>query len=144
MRRKTLDEAGVIAKFGVPPASIPDWLALVGDSADGYPGIPRWGAVSAAALLAAYGRLDAIPEDPGAWTVKVRGAQVLADTLCAQRNDALLFRRLATLRTDVPLPESLDDLRWRGPDEPALAALAARLADRDVIERARKVAASRT
>ena len=144
MRRKMLDEAGVIAKFGVPPASIPDWLALVGDNADGYPGIPRWGATSAAALLAAYGRLDAIPDDPSTWSVKVRGAPALADALGAQRDNALLFRRLATLRTDVPLPESLDDLCWRGPDEPALAALAERLADRDVLERARKVAATRT
>ena len=143
MRRKTLDEAGVIAKFGVSVSSIPDWLALVGDSADGYPGIPRWGAKSASTVLGAYGRLERIPDDPATWSVKVRGASALADSLRAHRDDVLLFRRLATLRTDVPLTESLDDLRWRGPDEGALAALAARIADGGVLERARRVAAAR-
>jgi 5'-3' exonuclease len=139
-RRTTRDEAGVIERFGVPPRAIADWLALVGDSADGYPGIPRWGATSAGAVLGAYGRIEAIPADPQTWTVKVRGAAALAASLDAHRDDALLFRRLATLRTDVPLAESLDDLRWRGPDDGALAALTARLGDRDVLERARRIA----
>jgi 5'-3' exonuclease len=142
-RKTSRDEAGVIARFGVPPSAIADWLALVGDSADGYPGIPRWGATSAAALLAAYGRIEHIPDDPREWTVKVRGAAALAESLRAHRDDALLFRRLATLRTDVPLAESLDDLRWRGPDERALAQLAAQIGDREVLERARRTAAGK-
>ena len=96
------------------PASIPDWLALVGDSADGFPGVPRWGAKSAAAVLGEYEHLEAIPDDPRAWSVKVRGADALAARLREHRDDSLLFRRLATLRADVPLQESLDDLRWRG------------------------------
>jgi 5'-3' exonuclease len=114
MRRRTLDEAGVVEKFGVPPASIPDWLALVGDTADGYPGIPGWGAKSAAAVIARYGRIEDIPHDPMQWDVKVRGAAALSTTLEAQREDALLFKRLATLRTDVPLPETIDQLQWMG------------------------------
>jgi 5'-3' exonuclease len=123
MRRKTLDAAGVEAKFGVPPESIPDWLALVGDSSDGYPGVPRWGAKSAAAVLGEYGKLERIPDEPREWTVQVRGAAALARNLRERRVEAELYRRLATLRTDVPLAESLDDLRWRGPDSAALAAL---------------------
>jgi 5'-3' exonuclease len=107
-----LDEAGVVAKFGVPPAAIPDYLALVGDSADGYPGIPRWGAKSAAALLSVYGKIEAIPDDHRTWSVQVRGAQALAESLSTRREEAALFRTLAVLRTDVPLTESLDDLRW--------------------------------
>jgi 5'-3' exonuclease len=114
IRRTTLDEDGVRAKFGVGPKSIPDWLALVGDSADGFPGVPRWGAKSASTVLGEYGHLEAIPDDPRAWSVKVRGADALAASLREHRGDALLFRRLATLRADVPLQESLDDLRWRG------------------------------
>jgi 5'-3' exonuclease len=107
-----LDEAGVVAKFGVPPAVIPDYLALVGDSADGYPGIPKWGAKSAAALLSVYGSIAAIPDDPKRWSIKVRGADALAASLAARREEAALFRTLATLRTDVPLTETLDDLHW--------------------------------
>jgi 5'-3' exonuclease len=114
MRRRVLDEAGVVAKFGVPPASIPDWLALVGDSADGYPGVPRWGEKSATALLSVYGHLEAIPDRESEWRATVRGAAALAASLREHRDDALLFRRLATLRTDVPLTESLGDLEWRG------------------------------
>ena len=119
-RRKeiVLDEEGVIAKFGVRPGSIPDYLALLGDSADGIPGIPRWGAASASALLSAYGNLEAIPEDPDEWSVKVRGAKALANNLNDMRAEALLYKKLATLRTDVPLSESLDDLRWRGLPDP--------------------------
>jgi 5'-3' exonuclease len=121
-QRRLMDEDGVREKFGVGPGSIPDWLALVGDSADGYPGIPRWGAKAASALLARYGRLEDIPDDPRRWDVAVRGAMALAESLRGRREEAALYRVLATLRTDVPLPESLDDLRWRGPGEelPAL------------------------
>jgi 5'-3' exonuclease len=126
-RTRTIrDEAGVIAKFGVPPASIPDYLALVGDAADGYPGLPGWGAKSAAALLAKFGHLESIPEDWHTWSVNAASPARLAKTLAAEHELALLFRNLATLRTDVPLPESVDDLRWQGPT-PAFAALAAQL-----------------
>jgi 5'-3' exonuclease len=140
MRRKTLDEQGVHAKFGVAPASIPDWLALVGDSADGYPGIPRWGAKSAATVLAEYSHLEAIPAAAADWRVAVRGAEALAANLAAHGEDALLFRQLATLRTDVPLTESLAALRWRGPDERALAALAEDWRDTALVDRASDVA----
>ncbi len=110
-----LDAAAVRAKYGVGPASIPDLLALVGDDADGIPGLPRWGMKSAATVLAHYQHLEAIPDDVANWAVPVRGAAALALALQAQRDDALLYRRLATLRTDVPLSEAVDDLRWRGP-----------------------------
>lgn len=115
MRKKWLNEAGVHDKFGVAPASIPDYLALVGDSADGIPGIAKWGAKSTATVLAHYGHLDAIPDDAETWAVKVRGAKGLAENLAAQREDAELYRTLATLRRDVPLGVELDDLRWKGP-----------------------------
>ena len=113
-RRITYDEAGVREKFGVSPASIPDWLALVGDAADGYPGLPGWGAKSAATVLARWTHLDAIPPDPAAWEMSPRGAERLAATLTSHKEKALLFRRLATLRRDVPLAQTLEDLRWRG------------------------------
>jgi 5'-3' exonuclease len=141
LRKKQRDEAGVIERFGVTPSSIPDWLALVGDSADGYPGIPRWGETSASAVLAVYGRLEEIPDDASTWSVKVRGAAALAASLREHIEDALLFRRLATLRTDVPLAESLDDLRWRGPDASGLARLLLVTEDRELEERVRHVAA---
>ncbi len=129
-RRKTLlGEAGVIEKFGVPPSLIPDYLALVGDSADGIPGIPRWGAKSSGAMLSAHGGLEHIPADPADWKVKVRGAAALATSLNGLREEAALYKRLATLRTDVPLQETLEDLRWRGPDEAAFAQLQKRLGD---------------
>jgi 5'-3' exonuclease len=140
MRRKTLDERGVHAKFGVAPASIPDWLALVGDSADGYPGIPRWGAKSAATVLAEYSHLEAIPPAAADWRLAVRGAEALAASLAAHGEDARLFRELATLRTDVPLTESLAALRWRGPDARALAAFAEEWRDASLVERASQVA----
>ena len=140
LRRKRLDERGVFEKFGVFPKSIPDWLALVGDSADGYPGVPRWGAKSAAAVLAVYCHLEAIPADAAAWRVPVRGAPALAASLAAHGADAFLFRQLATLRQDVPLAESLDDLRWRGPDVSALTALAATWGDDEIVERALRFA----
>ena len=120
-RRKNAitDAAGVVAKFGVPPSAIPDYLALVGDAADGIPGIPRWGARSAAAVLARYGSIDAIPADAADWDIKVRGGANLANALSAQYDDAILYRRLATLRADVPLPETEpDQLRWRGVRQP--------------------------
>src|SRR5262249_38098557 len=108
------NEEGVLAKWGVPPASIPDWLALVGDTADGYPGLPGWGKKTASTVLAAHGTIEAIPDDPAAWRLNVGGASALAATLAAQRDDALLFKRLATLRLDAPVTESLDDLAWCG------------------------------
>jgi len=122
-RRVDRDEAGVLARFGVRPASIPDWLALVGDTADGIPGIQGWGEKSAAAVLARYARLEAIPDDPALWQVAVRGRQRLAAALAAQRPQAELYRRLATLRTDVPLAGELDDLAWRGARRAELTAL---------------------
>ena len=135
LRRRLLDEPGVVAKFGVAPASIADWLALVGDSADGYPGVPRWGAKSAAAVLAMYGRIDAIPDDARWWRVPVRGAAALAESLRAHRTEAALYRRLATLRTDVPLGETIDDLRWRGARRDELTALCREIGDEGFLER---------
>jgi 5'-3' exonuclease len=122
-----LDEPAVIAKHGVAPASIPDLLALVGDTADGIPGLPGWGKSSAAKVLAVYGHIEAIPDDHRTWTVAVRGADRLATSLRAQRDDALLYRTLATLRTDCPITCELDALAWRGPDAAALASLCGEL-----------------
>lgn len=116
-KRELRDEAGVVAKFGVLPASIPDYLALVGDTADGYPGLPGWGAKSTAAVLAKYGHLEAIPQHGTNWLVRVANAGGLAQTLHERYAEAELFRRLATLRTDIPLFDSVDELRWKGPTE---------------------------
>jgi 5'-3' exonuclease len=124
--RAIMDEAGVVKKFGVPPASIPDYLALVGDAADGYPGLPGWGAKSTAAVLARYGHLELIPADWRQWGVNAANPGALASTLAASRDHAFLFRTLATLRTDVTLFDDVDDLRWTGPT-PAFLALAERL-----------------
>jgi len=110
-----MDEAGVVQKFGVPPASIPDYLALVGDSADGYPGLKGWGAKSSAAVLARFRHLEAIPAESKDWFVNAANAGSLAATLVRDREQALLFRTLATLRTDIPLFENVDELRWAGP-----------------------------
>jgi len=123
-RRAVIDEEGVIAKFGVSPASIPDWLALVGDSADGFPGLPGWGAKTAAAVLAVYGHIADIPDAPGQWQVSVRGAPKLAETLARGREAAELFLDLATLRIDPSLLGSVGELAWHGPtgEFPAVAA----------------------
>jgi 5'-3' exonuclease len=114
-RRTVRDEPGIVEKFGVSPASIPDYLALVGDAADGYPGLAGWGAKSAAAVLAKYGRLEAIPDDWRTWGVNAASPASLAGTLARDRDRAFLFRDLATLRCDIPLFESVDDLEWTGP-----------------------------
>jgi 5'-3' exonuclease len=127
------DEAGVIEKFGVSPESIPDYLALVGDSADGYPGLPGWGAKSTAAVLARFAHLESIPADWREWRVNAANPSVLARTLSREREHAFLFRTLATLRTDIALFADVDDLAWSGPT-PAFDALAARL-DAAVTER---------
>jgi 5'-3' exonuclease len=125
-RARTLrDEAGVVAKFGVPPVSIPDYLALVGDAADGFPGLPGWGAKSAAAVLARFVHLEQIPADWRAWDVNAARPSMLAAALDAQRARALLFRDLATLRSHLPLFAGVDELLWRGPT-PAFAELGTR------------------
>ncbi len=136
------DEAGVRDKFGVPPASIPDWLALVGDSADGYPGLPGWGAKSAATVLARYHHLEDIPTPAADWDVAVRGAARLAATLAAQRASARLFRALATLRTDAPIGADVDALRWTGP-RADFAPWSARLGAPALGERAARLAVAR-
>jgi 5'-3' exonuclease len=136
-RRRVLDEAGVAAKFGVAPSAIPDWLALVGDDADGIPGLPLWGAKSSAALLARYGRIEAIPDDSVGWDVPVRGAAELAAVLRDRRQDAGLYKTLATLRTDVALPEELPDLAWLGADRDELLALCGEIGEDQAFERVR-------
>ena len=119
-----MDEEGVMKKFGVQPESIPDYLALVGDAADGYPGLPGWGAKSTAAVLAKFKHLENVPADPREWRVNAANSSTLARTLIEQRDRAYLFRDLATLRTDIPVFDSVEELRWTGPGErfPALAA----------------------
>jgi len=139
-KRAVVDEAGVVAKFGVPPTSIPDWLALVGDTADGFPGLPGWGAKTAAAVLAAHGHLADIPDAPGQWLVTVRGSTTLAATLAAGREAAELFLELATLRIDRTLLGSVEELRWTGPT-PGFAALARDLGAPQLAERASAIAA---
>lgn len=133
-RDVVLDEAGVVRKFGVPPASIPDWLALVGDSADGFPGIAGWGAKSAAAVLARFGHIAAIPDDPAQLALPAARATRLVESLRAGREDAELFLRLATLRLDVPLEEEVADLEWRGV-LPGFAGLCAALSDESLARR---------
>jgi 5'-3' exonuclease len=144
-RRKgvELDEAGVTAKFGVPPASIPDYLALVGDAADGFPGLPGWGAKSAAAVLARYGHLEAIPADVADWDgTGVRGAGKLAVTLRDNLELALLFRRIATLELDADVLDDVGELAWPGPS-PALAAVADAIDAPGLLQRARREAERR-
>ena len=139
---KEYDEAGVVAKFGVPPELIPDWLALVGDSADGYPGLPGWGAKTAAAVLSAQGHLDAIPDAAGQWEVTVRGAPKLAAVLAQGREAANLFLDLATLRVDRSLLGSVGELAWSGP-APAFRTVAERLGAPQLADRAAAVARRR-
>jgi 5'-3' exonuclease len=134
-REIVLDSDGVREKFGVWPESIPDYLALVGDAADGIPGIARWGAKSASTVLGKLLHLENISDDHEQWGVKVRGGAALAHNLSEQRDDAILYRTLATLRTDVPIEESLDDLRWKGPNRPALEALCEELGERTLLDR---------
>ena len=124
--RVTLDETGIVQKYGVPPGSIPDYLALVGDSADGYPGLKGWGAKSSAAVLGKFGHLEAIPKDWREWKVNAARAGALADTLRRDWDNALLFRKLATLRTDIQLFGDVEELRWKGP-KPEFEAMAAEL-----------------
>lgn len=135
IRDKELDQPGVVEKFGVEAASIPDYLALVGDTADGIPGVARWGAKSAGAVLSCYKHLEAIPTHAADWAVKVRGADALAQKLAEHREAAFLYRRLATLRADVPLSESVNDLAYRGVDPTALPLLCARLGEPELAQR---------
>jgi 5'-3' exonuclease len=123
--RIIFDEVGVMQKFGVPPASIPDYLALVGDASDGYPGLSGWGAKSTAAVLAKFGHIESIPADWREWHVNAASASALAHTLLEQHDQALLFRTLATLRTDIVLFDDVEQLRWNGPT-PSFAAIGAR------------------
>jgi 5'-3' exonuclease len=133
-RKQTLDQAGVVAKFGVEPKQIPDFLALVGDTSDGYPGLPGFGAKGAAAIVRAFGSIEQIPLDVTTWPKELRGAARLAATFAESRDAALLFKKLATLRADAPIPESLDDLRWRGP-RPELEAFCKALGSTDILAR---------
>jgi 5'-3' exonuclease len=126
---KSLDEEGVVAKFGVRPASIPDYLALVGDVADGIPGVPRWGAKAASTLLARFGHVEHIPDDPRVWDVTARGKEALARSLVEHRREVELYRRLATLRLDVPLSETVDDLAFQGAPRDELLAICAEIGD---------------
>jgi 5'-3' exonuclease len=145
-RRKgvVFDAAGVEGRLGVQPASIPDLLALVGDSADGFPGLPGWGAKSAAAVLRRWGHLEGIPADPTTWDAGVRGAAKLNAVLREQFELALLFRRIATVETDAPVSETVDELRWTGPPDPAaFAELCAVLDAPRLAERATRLAAAR-
>ena len=137
-KRETRDEPGVVARFGVGPESIPDYLALVGDSADGFPGVRGWGEKASGAVLGKYLHLEKIPADCRQWNVPVRGAARLAAALEEHRDLAMLFRTLATLRTDVPVFETLDELRWRGPD-PGFESIARSLGVNTLWERARRI-----
>jgi 5'-3' exonuclease len=135
MRQKTYDEGGITEKLGVPPRLVPDFLALTGDAADGIPGIPRFGEKSAAKVLNAFGSLDAIPLDEAAWgSIDVRGKKTLIDNLASRLDDARLYQTLATLREDVPLKESIDDLRFTGPS-PDLEAFLVEIGDVKAKER---------
>ena len=140
--RQVFDEAGIVAKFGVGPGSIPDYLALVGDSADGYPGLAGWGAKSAAAVLACWPRFEEFPADCGAWGVDVRNVERLCRTFRAESELAYLFRDLATLRTDAPLFDSTEALRWTGPTR-AFEEVARQLEQPELAERAARAARRR-
>ena len=138
MRRRVRDEAGVREKFGVAPASIPDWLALVGDDADGIPGLPRWGARSSSLVLAHYAHLERIPDDVSQWKIAVPGAASLAASLREHREAAMLYRQLATLRVDVPLLEDPEGWRWQGARRDELAPLCEEIGDESIVERVGK------
>ncbi len=140
-RETTRDEAGVVAKFGVKPESIPDWLGLVGDSADGYPGVTGWGEKGAATVLAHYPHLEQIPREWQAWHPSIKRAKGLCESLFNSWKEALLFRDLATLRKDVPVFDSLDELRWKGAT-PEFEKWGERLRAKGLVERARKAAAN--
>ena len=137
-RKLFFDQEAVRLKFGVEPESIPDYLGLVGDTADGIPGIAGWGAKSTAIVLSEYGHIEAIPESLAQWRVKPRGAQRLVDNLNKDRQAALLYRRLATLRRDVPLDQELEDLRWLGADRDHMKSLCHRLDEPELIDRVRR------
>jgi 5'-3' exonuclease len=141
MRNRVIDEDELWHQRGLRPASVPDWLALMGDTADGFPGLPGFGAKTAAALVRAFGHLEQIPADPARWPAEVRGADRLAGVLAGEREHALLYRKLATLVTDVPLPEALEDLAWRGVPRPAFTAWCQTVAARDLLERPARWAA---
>ena len=132
MRRKLIDEDVVRAVRGVAPSSIPDLLGLVGDASDGFPGLPGFGAKSAAAVLARWGTIERIPDDAAAWDVKVTGAPRLAATLAGHREEAMLYKKLATLVTDVPLPETLAELEFRGVPRSSFETLCEQLASNDL------------
>lgn len=134
-QKKAFDSAGVRERLGVAPEQVPAWLALVGDTADGIPGIPRWGEKSAAKVLSKYRNVAEIPDDPRSWDLQIRGAQALAAELARAREAALLYEKLATLRLDVPLEESVDDLRFKGVKQQELAALCDMLDANDVVVR---------
>lgn len=123
LREKTYDEAGVVEKLGIVPALVPDYLALVGDTADGIPGVPKWGAKSAATALSRYGSLENIPREVGAWDIKLRGLPALLEQLKSHEEEVLLYRTLATLREDVDLGVTFEDMRYNGADDDALASL---------------------
>ena len=136
-REIVIDEAGVVGKFGVRPQSIPDWLGLVGDSADGFPGVPGWGAKSASSVLYRFEHLESIPDDPTQWKLSAISpgrAASLAESLAQRREEALLYRKLATLRDDVPLKEKLSDLKWQGA-YPRLKTICRELGDERIPER---------
>jgi 5'-3' exonuclease len=138
----TIDEAGVVAKFGVSPKTIPDYLALVGDSADGYPGLPGWGAKSTSAVLSKFGHIESVPASARDWHLNVTNSASLADVLVRERERALLFRTLATLRKDIPLFENVDQLQWTGAREDFNAI--GRLLDEAVTEKKAPKAKPRT
>jgi 5'-3' exonuclease len=135
VRKRIVDEAAVLERFGVPPRTIPEYLALVGDVSDGLPGIPRWGAKSAAAVLRRYPTVEEIPDHVDDWDVEVRGADALARNLRERRREALLYRNLSILRTDVPLPDSLEHLEWKGARREAMEELTDRIGEKEILER---------
>jgi 5'-3' exonuclease len=137
------DEAGVVAKFGVSPQSIPDYLAVVGDSADGFPGVAGWGQKAAASVLSQYSHLENIPKDWQAWHPSIRKARALSESLFSSWNDAVLFRTLATLRLDVPVFTTVEDLRWHGP-RPSFEDQCRRMNSPELLRRARAAGSSRS